>query len=285
MAFATLAGVEPAHPISPRKSGIALRYAVPLSLDETRLESWLIPEGTVPESVVHDEAAQHFRLLLECWIERTGRSAVVGRNLAIRFYESHPRIGIDPDVCLIEPQPEGFADLESLRLWHADHAPPPFCLEVVSKHHPNKDYTAIQDRYAALGAAEVAVFDPTLAGPKALGGPALLQLWRRDELGVLERVAFGSDPAYSTVLDAWLIPESRLLRIAEDRAGTRLWPTAAERERAEKERERAEKERERAEKERERAEKERERAEKERERAARLELEQRLLELERRQPK
>jgi hypothetical protein len=48
-----------------------------------------------------------------------------------------------------------------------------------------------------------------------------------------------------------------MLRLAEDPFGQKLWPTVAERERAEKERERAEKERERAEKERERAEKER----------------------------
>jgi hypothetical protein len=68
------------------------------------------------------------------------------------------------------------------------------------------------------------------------------------------------------VLGAWLVPDGRLLRVADDPRSGQFWPTGEERERAEKERERAEKER--------------ERAEKERERAGRLELERRVIELE-----
>ena len=125
------------------------------------------------------------------------------------------------------------------------------------------------------------MFDPQLAGPKALGGPVSLQVWRRDPTGVLERAYFGPGPAYSEVLRVWVFVKGHQLALAFDREGERQLYTLEEKERSEKERERSEKERERSEKERERAEKERERTEKERERTARIELEQRVAELER----
>ena len=155
-------------------------------------------------------------------------------------------------------------------LWKPGHCAPPLCFEVVSAQHPYKDYATVQDRYAAMGTRELVVFDPLRAGPVGLGGPVALQLWRRDEGGVLERVMATDGPAYSEVLEAWLVPRERLLEIADDPHGRALWLTAEDHARAEKERERAEKER--------------ERAEKEREKAAREELERRvaLLEAERR---
>jgi hypothetical protein len=159
-------------------------------------------------------------------------------------------------------------------------------VEVVSTTHPNKDYVDIPERYAALGVPELLIFDPLLQGPRRLGGPVPLQLWRRDATGTFERVHFGAEPVHSDVLDAWFISNNPpQLVIAKDRAGQEPWLTDSEQERAEKEQARAEKERERAEKERERAEKEQERAEKEQERAARLELERRVAELEAKLPK
>jgi hypothetical protein len=111
-----------------------------------------------------------------------------------------------------------------------------------------------------MGTRELVVFDPLLAGPKSLGGPVSLQIWRRDALGALDRVYFGPGPAHSEVLNAWLVPEGNLLAIAGEHSGERRWQTVEERERGEKERERGEKER---------------------ERAARMELERRVAELER----
>jgi Uma2 family endonuclease len=268
---------------------VAVRYAV-----QAAPEAWVLPEGTVPQSVPHNTAARHLELVLIAWAAQSERKLFVARDLALRWLERSPRIGIDPDVCVLEPRPPGAEDLSSLCLWRPGHVAPPLCFEVVSPNHPHKDYAGIQDRYASLGTRELVVFDPLLAGPASLGGPVRLQVWRRDDLGVFERVHFSDDPAYSTVLDAWLLPRARLLEISDDRHGQRLWLTAEDRlrhdgdreraekehERAEKERERAEKERERAEKERERAEKEHERAEKERERAAREALEVRVAELE-----
>jgi hypothetical protein len=69
-------------------------------------------------------------------------------------------------------------------------------------------------------------------------------------------------------LSAWLIPEGRILRIADDREGHYRWPTSTERERAAKEQERA-------------AKLEAE-SERDREKALRVDLERTLAEYERR---
>jgi hypothetical protein len=58
-------------------------------------------------------------------------------------------------------------------------------------------------------------------------------------MGLLERTHSGQGPAFSEVLGAWLVPDGRLLAMANDREGLRRWPTSEELERAEKERERA----------------------------------------------
>jgi hypothetical protein len=249
-------------------AAVSFRYPVQASP-----EAWALPEGTVPESVPHDAAAERIKSVLVAWANRSPRHVWVARNLAIRWIPAQPSVGIDPDVCVLEPPPDAVGQLSSLCLWKPGHHPPPVCIEVVSANHPHKDYLAIQDRYAAMGTQELIVFDPLLVGPRSLGGPALLQLWRRDPVGVLERVHVGSAPAFSQVLEAWLLPDASQLDFADDRSGAHRWLNLEEQERAEKERERAEKEREHAEK-------ERERAEKERERAARLDVERRLAELE-----
>jgi hypothetical protein len=242
-------------------STVLLRYRV-----RTAPEAWVLPEGTVPESVPHDRAVEHLRRVLSAWAAQSDRNVRVARNLAIRWLEDRPQIGVDPDVCLLDPAPPDAEELSSVCLWKPGHFAPPLCFEVVSAQHPYKDYATVQDRYAAMGTRELAVFDPLRAGPVGLGGPVALQLWRRDEGGVLERVMAADGPAYSEVLDAWLVPRKRLLEIADDPHGRALWLTAEDRAHAEKEHERAEKEH--------------ERAEKEKEQAARLELERRVAQLE-----
>jgi hypothetical protein len=113
-------------------------------------------------------------------------------------------------------------------------------------------------------------------------------------------VHFGNEPVYSNVLDAWFIPDGRLLHIADDRKGTRRWLTAAEQLAGAKdeaarmttvveqvtamaEHAKAEFAHAKAEAERATAEAGRAIAEAERERQARLELERRLAELEKRE--
>jgi Uma2 family endonuclease len=258
------------------RASVSIRYPV-----EPNPEAWVIPEGTVPESTTHDAVALRIFLTLSEWARKQNGRVRVARNLAIRWLEEYPRAGIDPDVCVLDPAPFTFDDdLPSLCLWKPGHFPPRFCVEVVSRNHPHKDYTAIQERYAALGVPELLVFDPLLLGPQALGGPVKLQLWRRDATGVFERVHFGDEPVYSHALEAWLGASGKQLVFSDDRAGSRRWLTEAERLQSEQQREHARAEQERARAEQERARAEQERNEKERERAARLDMERRLRELE-----
>jgi hypothetical protein len=56
-----------------------------------------------------------------------------------------------------------------------------------------KDYRDVHERYAAFGARELVVFDPLLFGPKSMGGPFSLQVWRR-ESGVLTVCTPARDP-------------------------------------------------------------------------------------------
>jgi len=127
---------------------------------------------------------------------------------------------------------------------------------------PHKDYDSIQERYAAMGVEELIVFDPLLHGPRSLGGPVALQLWRRDATLAFERMHSGFEPVYSQVLEAWCLADGRDFQIANDRRGAQRWLTPEE------------------EVPRVKAEAERAQAEAERERQARIELERRLAELE-----
>ena len=196
--------------------------------------------------------------LLLGWTKRSGRSAQVGRNLALRWDESFPRVGVDPDVYVVEPPPPEGDEVTSLCTWKTGHFPPLLAVEIVSPSRPDKDYTSSPEKYAASGTEELWIFDPYLAGLPVHGGPFRLQVWRRDEESSFDRVYTGEGPFRSKAIDAWIfvVNEGRSLAIADDEAGTKWWMTPEEMERAEKERERAGKERERAEKERERAEKE-----------------------------
>jgi hypothetical protein len=75
------------------------------------------------------------------------------------------------------------------------------------------------------------VFDPLLAGPRAQGGPWLLQVWRRAPDGGFERVHQGNAAAWSSTLDAFVVPDqaARRLRVASDPDGGGRWLTGEER--------------------------------------------------------
>ncbi|MEZ4219618.1 MAG: Uma2 family endonuclease [Polyangiaceae bacterium] len=174
-------------------------------------------------------------------------------------------MGIDPDVALIVPAPPKDEPLPSLCTWKPGHAVPRLAIEVVSKHHPYKDYRDLHERYGASGVGELWVLDPEGHGPKSLGGPVPIQQWvRRDR--TFERVHFGAGPVYSEAISAWLWADP--IRITDDADGKRVWMTVTEAERAAKEEALAAKEAERVAKEAALAEKEAERVAKEAERVA-----------------
>jgi Uma2 family endonuclease len=176
------------------------------------------------------------KLILLAWVERTKRDALVARNFACRWDPDDARIGLDPDLCLVEPAPPRDAaglDVAQLHTWEPGHAPPRLGIEIVSPTTAAKDYGDAAARYARLGTREVWIFDPLLQGPPSTGGPFALQVWRQQE-GVMRRVHAGSGPAWSEELGAWLVVTGggHRLRIADDQEGQQLWPTPDEAEHA-----------------------------------------------------
>lgn len=204
-------------------------------------DDWALSEEPMPESQPHDLTVELIRAMLVHWVARTQRDAQVARNLAVRWDEENPRIGLDPDVCLLEPAtPEGSA-IESVRTWQPGHEAPRLAIEVASSN-PNKDYVTAPERYGASGTRELVIFDAQLRG-RAYGGPHRIQIWRKSADG-FTRVAAGEGPYFVEALDAWAfaVDEGQRLRFAEDPEGTRWWTTGEEARKAEAEVERAAKE-------------------------------------------
>lgn len=227
-------------------SSITVRYDVPATRDD-----WTLSEELMPESQPHDLVLDLLKLLLLGWVRRSGLDAQVARNLAVRWDEAHPNIGIDPDLCVITPSTPERDELVSLCLWREGHRPPLLAIEVVSEGNPRKDYMSAPERYAASGIQELWIFDPKLAGPKSHGGPFRIQLWQRGPYGEFTRAYAGEGPVRSPAVGGVLVAvdEGRRLRIADDEALTSFWMTPEEAERAAREAERAAREAERAAKE------------------------------------
>ena len=197
-------------------------------------ERWVLEDDvTMPESSEHRLACELLEAILRAWIARTARDATVYANLALRWDEEHPKVGVDPDVCLVEPPPPE-RQLRSLRTWEPGHHAPTLAIEVVSRDTAKKDYNEGPAKYAASGARELWIFDQERCGRGLLGVPWSLQVWRRSDAGEFRQVFAGDAPAYSEALGAWLVVTDggTRLRVADDAAGERLWLTGEESERA-----------------------------------------------------
>ena len=199
-----------------------VRYEVP-----GFAERWTLPEEPVPESAWHDACIELLRALFLAWIARTARNAAVYRNLAIRVRSDRPKVGFDPDLCLIDPVPPEGNELDSLKLWRPGHSAPALVVEVVSPNHPTKDYAEIPEKCAAAGVGELVVFDPKLAGPRTGGGPHLLQIWRHAESDSFVRLHASNAAGFSPLLGAWWTPVEggQRLGIADDAGGNKTWLT------------------------------------------------------------
>lgn len=191
---------------------------------------WELSEATVPESVIHDQAVELLKALLVAWAARRQSRLFVARNLAVRWNEAAPRIGVDPDVCVLEISPREAASLRSVRTWVPGEPPPMLAIEVVSETNADKDYSIAPDKYAASGTGELWIFDPLLTGPTKNGGPFRIQIWQRNASGELFRSHAGEGPAFSPVLNGYVVTadDGKKLRIADDEGATRLWLTAEE---------------------------------------------------------
>jgi len=213
-------------------------YGVPRSQP-----GWELSEEKMPESKLHDEIADLLRAIFAHWASKQD-NVEVARNLAIRWDEEEPAVGVDPDVSVLSPAPPRAADLElrSIRTWIAGHSAPPLAVEIVSTTNPNKDYVIAPDKYAASGTRELWIFDPLLSGPRSHGGPFHLQIWARDDQGMFVRRHAGEAPGYSEFLGAYVVTTSggTRLRVASDPGGHNLWPSEADSARADAEAAKAE---------------------------------------------
>ncbi len=193
-------------------------------------ERWTLEEQDMPETPLHQRIVDLLVMILSAWIARTGLHAMAGSNIALRWNKSRPSTGVDPDVYLVEPAPPEGEGTTSLCLWKPGHHAPRVAVEVVSEATAEKDYRDGPARYAVSGTRELWVFDPLRVGPREDGGPWVLQVWRRVKGRQFKRVYAGDGPTFSREFGAWLVVTDggARLRIADDAAGTRLWPTAAE---------------------------------------------------------
>lgn len=189
---------------------------------------WTLEEDDVPETPLHELSIRVLLSVLRCWIGRTGRDAMAGRNIALCWSKTSPTIGVDPDVYLVEPAPPLRTRETSLCLWKKGHHPPRVAVEVVSENSAAKDYGDGPQRYAASGTRELWIFDPLKFG----ADPVMLQVFRRTPKGGFRRVYQGDGPAFSRELGAWLVltDDGLGLRVADDAAGKRCWPTEVEHE-------------------------------------------------------
>lgn len=206
---------------------------------------WRMEEESVPETPLHDAIIELLMLVLKHWANRHARKAMVTSNLGCRWDPADARVGVDPDVVLLDPAPPEGEQLTTLRIWEPGHTPPRVAVEVVSANSADKDYLEAPARCARLGARELWIFDPLVEGPDGAGGPHALQVWRASAEGAdMTRVHAGPAPAYSEELSAWLLitANGTRLRLSHDAAGKNLWPTEAEEQaqRAEEQAQRAE---------------------------------------------
>ena len=246
-----------------------------------RADPWFLADddNNMPVKKEHVDNAITLLHSIERHVVEHRLDGAVYMDLAWRFDSKLPYRGIDPDVMLVSPAPPRANKLKSLRAWSKGHVPPKLGIEIVSDKTARKDYTVAPGKYAAGKVGELVIFDPDRHRLRDVDGPYVLQVWRRTRKGRMVRRYAGDGPFECEALGAWLVVVDGTLRLADDREGTRLWPTHEEAEQAERaakivervradtERKRAEDERERAEAEREHAEAEREHAEAERERA------------------
>jgi Uma2 family endonuclease len=236
----------------------------------------LTPEHLVSASRPQTLAIRHLWPTVERRLRDLGRDWFVGTDQSMLLDPEDHRVGVRPDLYVLPGQPREPID-ESWPAYLPGVPAPILAFEMVSRSNWGKDYHEAPQRYATLGTTELVLFDAgALTGRSPAPNPAPLQVYRRGEDGAMKRVYVGPGPAFSEVLQLWLVANGELLELSQDEAGRERvmtpeegeawWREQAERQQAE--RRRLEKAQEQAEQERELAQAERGQAE---ERAAKEE--------------
>ena len=200
-------------------------------------------EEKVGEDILQRWIMELLRPLIEDWLRSEGRETLVGADQFIYYRQFDPHGRVSPDIYVLPNTPVD-THVTAWKVWETGVVPS-FALEIASRHFDKDDYEAPR-RYDELGTDELIVFDPHFA-KRPRGEGMRWQVFRRDEAGELVRVeATDEDRVHSEQLGCWLrsvgAMQATRVRLGTAPRGDTLFPTAEERERAEKERERAEKE-------------------------------------------
>jgi Uma2 family endonuclease len=193
---------------------------------------WYIEDNeSVGQEPDHQEDEFIMQSTLLAWRKRTKQEhLLIGCELACRWDPKFPKVGVDPDVYVVDRPParnkKGY--IGSLRTWKAENYPPMLAIEIVSNSRPKKDYRDSPEKHDLLGTFELWVFDPHLYGYTEEQPPVLLQIFQRETNNALVQKYAGAGPYRSDALDAWVMVIDNDLVIANDREGKDRWPTLEE---------------------------------------------------------
>ena len=191
---------------------------------------WYIEDDeTVPQSVEHQAHEVRLQSLLKAWVAQTDRNLLVGCELAFRWDHTEPRVGVDPDVYLVEMPPcAPNGNIYRVRTWEPGNTPPILAIEIVSPSRPGKDYTNSPEKHDCLGTFELWTFDPDLLGHCADQPAVYLQIFQRETNARLVRTYAGAGPVFSDALDAWVSVIDGDLVISNDAEAKNRWLTLEE---------------------------------------------------------
>jgi Uma2 family endonuclease len=147
-------------------------------------EHWYLTDDfNMPVTADTQRRENTLQSVFEAHVARHGRDASILANVAFRWDQAHPGVGVDPDILWLEPAlPEG---RRSVLTWEEGTGVPRLAVEVVGRDTAHKDYNHGPGKYAASGVDELWVFDPDGFGRRDDGdGPHLLQVWRRPRRSV-----------------------------------------------------------------------------------------------------
>ena len=131
--------------------------------DEIAWEDWyLTEEEDMSESPDHWTIRSVFTDILTVHVkQRRWTKVFPGSNAFFAWRQDQPLVRVSPDAYLLAEKPSR----PYPKMWETwrGHAPPRFALEVVSSDRI-KEYEVNPEKYAALGAEELVVYDPDDVG-------------------------------------------------------------------------------------------------------------------------
>lgn len=103
-------------------------------------ERWYLSDGfKMPISAQMQRREDVIQQTFEAYVAREKRDASILANVALRWDELHPGVGVDPDVMWVEPAlPKRH---RSVLTWKPGVSPPRVAVEIVGRDTAQKDYT------------------------------------------------------------------------------------------------------------------------------------------------